>query len=104
MIAVCRAPALAADPPAGPREPLDLVPADSMLCWVGRPLPDLAPATDQPSTLQTILEVGARIAGGTIDSGTQLGARAAEMFGQLVRYPHALVLIDASAKPTVTDP
>ncbi len=104
LIAVCRAPALAADPPAGPREPLDLVPADSMLCWVGRPLPDLAPATDQPSTLQTILEVGARIAGGTIDSGTQLGARAAEMFGQLVRYPHALVLIDASAKPTVTDP
>ena len=86
------------------REPLDLVPADSLLCWYGRPLPDAAPSSDQPSTLQTLLEVGARIAGGSFDSGTQLDVRMAEMLGLTIRYPYAVALIDARATPTAADP
>jgi hypothetical protein len=87
------------------REPLDLVPADSLLCWYARPLPVPARELEQgePSTLQTLLELGTRIAGQSLDRGTQLGVRMAEMAGLLTRYPHALVLIDARAKPAQTD-
>ncbi len=90
--------------PAMAREPLDLIPADSLLCWYGQPLPDTNPAPDQPSTLQTLLELGTRLAGRSLDSGTQLGVRGAEMFGLMIRYPHALALIDVLAKPVETDP
>ncbi|MCK4340862.1 MAG: hypothetical protein KAY37_03970, partial [Phycisphaerae bacterium] len=89
------------------REPLDLIPAESLLCWQGRPLPDAAPVSDEPSALQTLLELGTRLAGsarGGLDSGTQLGVRAAELFNLMIRYPHALALIDARAKPVETDP
>jgi hypothetical protein len=61
------------------------------------------PSSDQPSTLQTLVEVGARIAGGPLDSGTQFSVRMAEMFGLTLHYPHAVALIDARAKPTTTD-
>jgi len=93
-------------------EPLDLVPAESLLCWYGRPLPagagqPKAGNSDQPSTVQTLLELGTRIvgsAGGGLDSGVQLSLRMAEMFRLMIRYPHAVALIDARAKPTETDP
>jgi hypothetical protein len=86
------------------REPIDLIPADSLLCWYGRPLPDTTTAPDQPSTLQTLIEVGTRIASGPLDSGTRLNVRMAEMFGLMLRYPHALALIDVRAKPMESDP
>jgi hypothetical protein len=84
------------------REPIDLIPADSLLCWYGRPLPDTTPAPEQPSTLQTLVEVGARLASGPLEAGIQLNLRLAELFGLMVRYPHAVALIDARAKPTTT--
>lgn len=93
--------------PAQAREPVDLIPADALLCWQGRPLPDLDPPSDQPSTLQTLLELSTRVVGtarGSLDAGTQLGLRSAEMFNLMIRYPHALALIDTSARPADTDP
>lgn len=91
-------------PRAAAREPLDLVPAESLLVWSGRPLPDTTPASGQPSTLQTLLELGTRVTGRQLDSGTQLSVRMAEMFGLTIRYPHVLALIDARAKPLENDP
>ncbi len=86
--------------PARAREPIDLVPADSLLCWSGRPLPNApAVAEDEPSTLQTLFELGTRLAGGSLQTGTQLFVRATEMFGLMIRYPHAVALIDVRAKP-----
>ncbi len=91
-------------PVAGePREPVELIPAGSLLCWAGRPLPEATPADSRPSTLQTLLELGTRLASQPLDQGTQLNVRAAEMFGLMIRYPHALALIDAQAQPTQTD-
>jgi hypothetical protein len=83
---------------------LDLVPADNLLCWYGRPLPDLAPPGEQPSTLQTLLELGTRVVGQPLDPRTQLWMRSAEMFNLSLRFPHALALLDVKAKPTETDP
>ncbi len=86
------------------REPIELIPADSLLCWYGRPMPDTTPATEAPSTLQTLVEVGARLASGPLEGGPQLNMRMAEMFGLMLHYPHAVALLDARAKPTTSDP
>jgi hypothetical protein len=102
----------AAGDPAPPREPLDFVPADSLLCWVGRPFgqehdaaphDEAAPAT-QPSTLQLLWELATRIAGPPLERSTQLNVRLTELLGLVVRYPHAVALIDARARPAETDP
>jgi hypothetical protein len=84
---------------AGGRDPLELVPADSLLCWYGQPRPDLPPAATQPSTLQAVLEIGSRIAGRSLDGPAQLWVRGAELFTLTIRRPHALVLLDVRAKP-----
>jgi hypothetical protein len=86
------------------REPIELIPADSLLCWYGRPMPDTTPATQAPSTLQTLVEVGARLAAGPLEGGPQLNLRMAEMLGLMLHYPHAVALLDARAKPTTSDP
>lgn len=85
-------------------EPIDLIPAESLLCWYGRPLPDAPPASDEPSTIQTLWELGTRIAAQPIDRGTRLSLRMAEMFGLLVRHTHAVALIDAQSRPLASDP
>ncbi len=85
-------------------DPVELIPAESMLCWYAKARPELNPLDAQRSTLETLLEVGARIAAGPLDSGTQLSVRMAEMLGLMIRYPHAIALIDVRAKPTRTDP
>lgn len=99
----------AGDPPAAaPREPLDLVPAESLLCWAGQPLPAAnATTATQPSAWQTVLELGTRLAGsaaGNLDPATQLGLRGAELFSLMIRYPHAVALIDTDALPVSSDP
>ena len=94
------------------REPLDLVPADSLLCWVGRPLdegraapsPGDAAAATQPSTLQLLWELATRITSSPLERGTQLDVRLTELLGLIVQYPHAVALIDARARPTESDP
>lgn len=100
---VASAAACLAEPP---REPLDFVPADALLCWSGRPLFDAneaAPAS-QPSTLQLLWELAARVAQEPLDRGTRLNLRVAELLGRAVGYPHAVALLDARARPTRTDP
>ncbi|MGE0482248.1 MAG: hypothetical protein AB7Q17_17455 [Phycisphaerae bacterium] len=84
-------------------DPLDVVPADALLVWRGQPFPDTTPAADQPGTLATLLDVGARLAGQPLPPQTQIALRLIEALGTMVRYPHALALIDARAKPLVTD-
>lgn len=81
------------------REPLDLVPAETLLCWHGRPLPGSVPLSEQPSAIQTLVELGTRIAGRSLDPKARLGLRTLELLGLTVRYPHALALIDARARP-----
>jgi hypothetical protein len=89
--------------PAAADEPLDLIPAESLLCWKGLPLPGTEQASVNPSPLTTLIETGARIAGNPLDSKTQLTLRIFEMLGLTVRYPFAIALIDARAKPANED-
>ena len=85
-------------------EPLDLVPAESLLCWYGRPFPGMDPSSDRPSALNTVLNLGSRLAGSALDAEAKLWARAAEAFNLSIRCPHAFVLIDAQAKPSESNP
>lgn len=96
--ALAALPLLAAAAQTIARDPLELIPAESLLCWSGRPAPDAARAESRPSTLQTLLELGGRVAGQSLDNETQLNIRIAEMFGLMIRYRHAVALIDARAK------
>jgi hypothetical protein len=86
------------------RETLDLVPARSLLCWYGRPEAGAGASFQQQSTLQTLLEIGSRVAGDPLDRRAQLNLRMIEMLGLTAQYPHALALIDAQAKPLENDP
>jgi len=91
--------------PAAAREPLELIPAESLLCWNGQALPGATPlAGDTPSALQTLVELGARLAGQPLDAGTRLLLRAGELCAVTIQYPHAFALIDVSAKPLDSDP
>lgn len=85
-------------------EPLDLVPAESLLCWYGRPFPDTTPPSDEPSMMRTLWQVMPRLVGPALDAQGQLWTRVIEGFQLAIRYPHALVLIDAQAKPLDSDP
>ena len=95
---------LAGTAAAQPREPLDLVPADSLLCWSGHPVPETTPPASQPSVLQTLLELGTRIAGRPLESGAQLTVRGLEFLSLSLHHPHAIALIDAAAIPIESDP
>lgn len=81
-------------------EPLDLIPADSLLCWKGRPFPNAQPGPAKPSAWATLIDVTVRVAGDSLDSTQRLTARVFEGIGAMVRYPFAVALIDARAKHT----
>lgn len=87
-----------------PRSPLDLVPAEALLCWYGEALPDAPPPGTDSTTLQALLELGTRYAAGGGDSQARFGLRVAEMFTHMIRHPHALALIDARAVPVAGAP
>ncbi len=90
--------------PAAAREPLELVPAEAMLSWSGRPFPDTKPLSEEPSALATLLDIGTRIAGKPLDARGQITVRLLEMLGAMVHYPYALAVIDARARPGETNP
>ncbi len=78
-------------------EPLDLIPAESLLCWHARPYPDAPPPSDEQSALTTLVDLGTRLSGQPLDTRMRLTIRLAETFGTLISYPHAVALIDAKA-------
>lgn len=88
---------------AAPDHPLDLIPVESLLCWKGLPVPDAQQAPAGPSPLSTLLEMFVRIGGKPLDSKAQLTVRVFETIGAIARYPFAITLIDARAKPTRDD-
>lgn len=89
---------------AAAREPVDFIPADALLCWIGRPLPDTAPLDEQPSTLSTLIDLGARIAGQPLPEKASVSMRMLEAVTVMIRYPHAAAILDARAIPLVDDP
>ena len=94
---------LALAAPSGAGDPIDLIPAESLLCWYGRAFPDTsAPADEAPSSGSTMLDLATNIAGRAIGSRDQLTVRIIEAFGLMIRYPHAVALIDAQARPVGT--
>jgi hypothetical protein len=94
-----------ADTPAPPsvEEPLDLIPAENLLCWKGLPFPGAVQNSDEPSSLRTLLDLAGRLFGSRIDNTQKISVRILETLGIIGRYPFAVSLIDASAKPARTD-
>lgn len=92
---------IALAPAALAHDPLELVPAESLIAWRGRPFTeDGAGASSRPSAIGTLIEVGTRIAGSPLRPREQFGVRLLEAFGVAINYPFALALIDAQAIPT----
>ncbi len=98
VLAAVTAPPLTAD------EPLDLVPAESMLCWSARPTKsESSPAAQSAATLATWVNLGSRLVGKPLEGEVLIWLRLAEAMGQMTRYPHAIALIDARARPVGRD-
>jgi len=89
--------------PANVAEPLDLIPAVNLLCWKGLPFPGAEQKTNEPSSVQTVLDVASRLFGNRLENANKLSLRILETLGIIGRYPFAVALIDASAKPTRED-
>jgi hypothetical protein len=82
-------------PPSPPPlvECLDLVPAETLLCWYGRPFPDTA-QPDAPNPMQLLMQLVPL----ALNNQARLWARGLEAFNIAIRYPHVLALIDARAR------
>jgi hypothetical protein len=83
--------------------PLDLIPADALLCWKGEPYPDAGSSQtngSEPSALATLIDAGSRIAGAPLRAKQKFAVRLVEGFGAAARKPFALAILDAQAKPT----
>ncbi|MCH7870207.1 MAG: hypothetical protein IID33_00765 [Planctomycetes bacterium] len=93
VLAAVLAPPLTAD------EPLDLVPAESLLCWSARPTEsETPPSAQSAATLATWVNMGSRLVGHPLEGEVLIWLRLAEAMGQMTRYPHAIALIDARAR------
>lgn len=88
--------------PAVPEEPLDLIPLDNLLCWKGLPVPD-ADKQGDPSSLGVLLDLFGRLGKNPLGPEERLAVRILELLGASVRYPFAVSLIDAKAKPIGED-
>jgi len=82
---------------ASAAEPLDLIPADNLLCWKGLPLPDVDRSPEGPSSLGTLIDLFGRISGQQLGPKEQLTIRIFETLGVVARYPFAVALIDTRA-------
>lgn len=85
--------------PAPLTEPFDLMPAEILLGWQGRPLPGEGIGSAEGDSAPAIVDLLKRLAGSSLDSGAQLTLRLFEGFGLVAKYPFALALLDATAKP-----
>lgn len=80
------------------REPLDVIPARHLIAWNGRPLPDLPPLGEGPSSLDALISLGMQMVGNQADVWTQWVMRSGELFSLTIRRPHAFALLDAGAE------
>jgi len=84
--------------------PLDLVPAESLLCWKGLPYPDTQrPGETQPNAIVTLINAGVLLLGDRLDPRARLFVDVLQAFGEIIRYPFAIALIDARAKEEKPD-
>lgn len=93
----------AAEATSGPRkltEPLSLVPADAMLSWKGRRLPDQPAPGSELALLGTLFGAGNKIAGSPLKTRDQMTLHIVSTFATMAGYDFAVTLLDASAKPT----
>lgn len=100
---LCLGTALTAAQPARISEPLDLIPADTMLAWYGRPIPEAGAADAGPSAINTFLSM-ADLAGQQLDRGARLNLSILKAAAEMVRYRHVLALIDTSARQAGVHP
>ncbi len=84
-------------------EPLDVIPAENLLCWKGLPFPDTDPTSANPSPIGTLIDLINRVGHTPLGAKEQLTLRIFETLGCAVRYPFAIALIDARAKPARAD-
>lgn len=92
------APATTQPAPAAAPSPLDLVPADCLLAWKGEPTSD-EEAAQQQSALDVLIRTVTKIAGGKIRPAEKLTLRLFQGFGEVIRHPFALALVDADTIP-----
>ena len=78
-------------------EPLDLVPGEYMLVWNGKPFPDVPPPEAGPTAIDAIIATIPRMAGERMDRGARLGLRIIQCCALMIRYPHCVTMLDASA-------
>ncbi|RMF79112.1 MAG: hypothetical protein D6744_09400, partial [Planctomycetota bacterium] len=84
--------------PVGAPSPLDLVPADVLFCWKGAPPPE--PQADAaPSALGVGIRMLSHVFSDVLTPGQRLTIRLLEAFGEVIRYPFAIAVVDASAVP-----
>lgn len=81
------------------REPLDFLPAETLLCWSADRLPDTNVSASQPS-LASWIDLGSRLTGHPLKGRALITLRLAEAFSHIAAYPHAIAAIDARAAPT----
>lgn len=99
---------IVSDEPAVPEPhtidaPLNLVPADYLLCWKGLPFPGAEKKSDQPSSLRTLLDLAGRVFGDRLDETQKLSLRILETLGIVGGYPFTVTVLDATAKPAGAD-
>ncbi len=86
-------------------DPMELIPADALLCWQGLPLPDAQfGAAEQRSTVETFLRTAMQILSANLKPADRLGVRLLSAITVVGRYPFALALLDARAVPTSSQP
>ncbi len=83
-------------PAAAAQGPLDLLPADNLLCWKGLPLPDVGAVPEGPSSLGTLIDLFGQLSG-RLGPKEQLTIRVFETLGVVAHYPFAVALIDTKA-------
>lgn len=91
-------------PPARSGEPIELIPAEHLLCWYGSPFPGTTPVGDERTFMELMAGYLPRVFGKQLDQSGQLTARGVEVLSLFVRYPFAIALLDALAKPMESDP
>lgn len=91
----------AAQAPPQHLEPMDLIPARAMATWQGRPLREKG--SGAPDAIITAASAAANIFKTMGDPETRLAAALFIGFGEVIRHPFALAVLDAKAEPTTND-